>query len=343
MLAALPASCAVAIVPQPTGARRGASGLTGSGVGGQGEPRQPPQGRHAACLERDQHDEPPGLDVLEPRPRTEEGQHAGSDDVEADAGDRQRDRAPSPATHESAGRGIHPEPPGAAMARSPRSEGCSSRYSGPTLCRCLPGGGRGTCLSLSPSGLRPDGTRYVVAVRLGVRRPLTVACFVVRFARVDRWGSGGESSCRNLVPQNPGFGPFSGSDCRWSLVEFGHGSHHRTVPVGDLDAPAEVLVFAREQRAAADRAEALLLQAAVVWAAQHPAESLEAAEVLRTSGYAGGFGDTAVPVAGPGRRWWRSSAWRSSRPRSGCPPRPASATSGTRWSCATGYRGCGSG
>lgn len=72
------------------------------------------------------------------------------------------------------------------------------------------------------------------------------------------------------------------------------------VPVGDLDAPAEVLAFAREQRASADRAEALLLQAAVVWAAQHPAESLEAAEVLRTSGYAGGFGDTAVPVAGPG-------------------------------------------
>jgi hypothetical protein len=73
-----------------------------------------------------------------------------------------------------------------------------------------------------------------------------------------------------------------------------------TVPVGDLDAPVDVLAFAREQRASADRAEALLLQAAVVWAAQHPAESLEAAEVLRTTGYAGGFGDTAVTVAGPG-------------------------------------------
>ena len=70
--------------------------------------------------------------------------------------------------------------------------------------------------------------------------------------------------------------------------------------VGDLDSPAQLLAFAREQRAAADRAEALLLQAAVVWADQHPAESLEAAEVFRTSGYAGGFGDTAVPVAGPG-------------------------------------------
>ncbi len=61
-----------------------------------------------------------------------------------------------------------------------------------------------------------------------------------------------------------------------------------------------MLAFAREQRAVADRAEANLLQAAVVWAAQHPAESLEAAEVFRTSGYAGGFGDTAVPLAGPG-------------------------------------------
>ena len=68
----------------------------------------------------------------------------------------------------------------------------------------------------------------------------------------------------------------------------------------DLDAPAEVLAFARERRAVADRAEADLLQAAVVWADQHPAESLEAAEVFRSSGYAGGFGDTAVPLAGPG-------------------------------------------
>ena len=73
-----------------------------------------------------------------------------------------------------------------------------------------------------------------------------------------------------------------------------------TAPLGALDAPAEVLAFARERRGVADRAEAGLLQAAVIWAAQHPAESLEAAEVFRSSGYAGGFGDTAVPVAGPG-------------------------------------------
>jgi hypothetical protein len=73
-----------------------------------------------------------------------------------------------------------------------------------------------------------------------------------------------------------------------------------TIAGGNLDAPAEVLAFAREQRAAADRAEARLLQAAVVWADQHPAESLEAAEVFRAPGYWGGFGDTPIPIAGPG-------------------------------------------
>ncbi|MFL6003159.1 MAG: hypothetical protein ACJ72P_12705, partial [Nocardioides sp.] len=62
--------------------------------------------------------------------------------------------------------------------------------------------------------------------------------------------------------------------------------------LGDLDSPRQVLAFAREQRTVADRAEALLMQSAVAWADQHPAESLEAAEVFRSSGYWGGFGDT---------------------------------------------------
>jgi hypothetical protein len=70
--------------------------------------------------------------------------------------------------------------------------------------------------------------------------------------------------------------------------------------VRDLDAPADVLAFARRRRAAADRAEADILQAAVVWADQHPAETLEAAEVFRAPGYWGGSGDSAVPIAGPG-------------------------------------------
>jgi hypothetical protein len=62
------------------------------------------------------------------------------------------------------------------------------------------------------------------------------------------------------------------------------------------DGPAELLTYARRQRAAADRADADLMRAAVQWAIQHPAESVEEAETLRFRG----FGDSGVPVAGPG-------------------------------------------
>ncbi len=62
------------------------------------------------------------------------------------------------------------------------------------------------------------------------------------------------------------------------------------------DTASGVLSFARGRRAAADRAEADLLQAAVQWAVLHPAESLDAAESfrLRTGG------ECAVGLAGPG-------------------------------------------
>ncbi len=62
------------------------------------------------------------------------------------------------------------------------------------------------------------------------------------------------------------------------------------------DTPAAVLAAARAQRAAADRAEADLLELAVAWAIMHPAESLEVAETVHVRG----FGDTGMPVAGPG-------------------------------------------
>ena len=63
-----------------------------------------------------------------------------------------------------------------------------------------------------------------------------------------------------------------------------------------LDSPAGLLAFAREQRAIADAAEVRLLQAAVGWAVMHPAESItEAATLVERS-----FGDTGIPVAGPG-------------------------------------------
>ncbi len=57
------------------------------------------------------------------------------------------------------------------------------------------------------------------------------------------------------------------------------------------DTAAGVLAFARDRRAAADAAEVDLLRAACSWADLHPTESIY--DAVR-------FGDTPVPVAGPG-------------------------------------------
>src|SRR4051812_649874 len=57
------------------------------------------------------------------------------------------------------------------------------------------------------------------------------------------------------------------------------------------DTAAGVLAFARDRRAAADAAEADLLRAGCAWADLHPVESI--GEAVR-------FGDTPVPLAGPG-------------------------------------------
>lgn len=64
-----------------------------------------------------------------------------------------------------------------------------------------------------------------------------------------------------------------------------------TAAVPGLDTANAVLAFAQDRRAAADTAEADLLGAACAWADLHPAESI---------GDAVRFGDTPVPVAGPG-------------------------------------------
>src|SRR4026209_4490 len=61
--------------------------------------------------------------------------------------------------------------------------------------------------------------------------------------------------------------------------------------VAEIDTAAAVLEHARDRRRVADAAEADLLQDAVTWADLHPAESI---------GDAVRFGDTPVPVAGPG-------------------------------------------
>jgi hypothetical protein len=57
-------------------------------------------------------------------------------------------------------------------------------------------------------------------------------------------------------------------------------------------------VFARESQAAAARAEADLLLAAVTWAEQHPPETIHA---YATAGGIGGIGgDCPLPLAGEG-------------------------------------------
>src|SRR5690349_17127439 len=60
------------------------------------------------------------------------------------------------------------------------------------------------------------------------------------------------------------------------------------------DTAAAVLAFARDRRAAADTAEADLLQAACTWADLHPAESIHDAALLSR------YGEQPLAVAGPG-------------------------------------------
>ncbi len=61
----------------------------------------------------------------------------------------------------------------------------------------------------------------------------------------------------------------------------------------DLDSAAAVLELARDSRAAADRAEADVLLAAVTWAEQHPPESIHVAATWSAPG-----GDTELVLAG---------------------------------------------
>jgi len=63
----------------------------------------------------------------------------------------------------------------------------------------------------------------------------------------------------------------------------------------DLDFPGDVLRVAREARAAATHADAVLLTAAVTWAEQHPPESIDEAATWITAA-----GDIGLFIAGPG-------------------------------------------
>src|SRR4051812_32785803 len=68
-----------------------------------------------------------------------------------------------------------------------------------------------------------------------------------------------------------------------------------SIELENLDSSAEVLRVAREARAAATHADAVLMVAAVTWAEQHPPESIDAAATWITAG-----GDTGLTLAGEG-------------------------------------------
>jgi Domain of unknown function (DUF222) len=69
-----------------------------------------------------------------------------------------------------------------------------------------------------------------------------------------------------------------------------------TPELPDCDTPAAVLAFAQEQRAAVQRAEFGVLEAALVWAAMHPVESVSTQ--TPTVGWI--FAEVAVPLGGEG-------------------------------------------
>jgi len=68
----------------------------------------------------------------------------------------------------------------------------------------------------------------------------------------------------------------------------------------ECDTPAAVLAFAQRRRAAAQRAEIDVLEAALVWAAMHPVStgSTDGVSTSSTNGLV--FGELAVPLAGEG-------------------------------------------
>ncbi len=71
-----------------------------------------------------------------------------------------------------------------------------------------------------------------------------------------------------------------------------------TETLAGTDTAAAVLVAVRSETATADRAEVAKLQLAVEWAAMHSVDSIHDAATLGTR-----WGDTGIPVAGPGAPW----------------------------------------
>src|SRR3954464_7253700 len=69
-----------------------------------------------------------------------------------------------------------------------------------------------------------------------------------------------------------------------------------TTSIEDLESPLDVLAFARACQIEADRAQSAQFTAAVIWAEQHPPESIDEAATW----LAGKGGDTGIPLAGEG-------------------------------------------
>ncbi|MEO7350993.1 MAG: DUF222 domain-containing protein, partial [Marmoricola sp.] len=65
--------------------------------------------------------------------------------------------------------------------------------------------------------------------------------------------------------------------------------------IRDLDSPLDVLAYARSCQIESDLAQANQFTAAVIWAEQHPPESIDEAATWLTGGY-----ETGLPLAGPG-------------------------------------------
>ena len=109
------------------------------------------------------------------------------------------------------------------------------------------------------------------------------------------------------------------------------------------DDAAGVLAFARSRRAAADRAEADLLQAAVAWAVIHPAETLDGAVSLASRVHLEGADDQPVTLAGPGAPLVAEFSVAEFAAAIGVGTETGKHYWVTPWNCGIGCRGCGGG
>ena len=127
---------------------------------------------------------------------------------------------------------------------------------------------------------------------------------------------------------NPGFRASGvGGECLDCCYD-----HHRNPDVRAAPLPCSLGCAATRREIA--RAEVEKAQLVIEWAVLNEADP---------AACVGFFADKALPVAGVGLRWSRSSRCWSTPPPSASAPRPGSRRSVGWWSCATGSRACGLG